>query len=108
MNPPKLTFRNSSIIPSKGNFDLRQPISGTSVWKTWGFIYQNRDRAEADNFISVIKQAGQAFGITIDDPIYYETKSLESKEWVGMLEKDFDENKNDLPEFILSFAPPIA
>lgn len=95
-------------MPDKGNFDVRQEITDSLSLKKeqWGLVYNSRDRDAADSLYATLQKAGQTYGIFFEEPIYYEIKTSNVKDWIKVLDDDF--TKNDTPSFIVSVAAPQA
>lgn len=107
LNPPVLTFGgNKTLVPSLGNFDMRQHIADSKLVlnnQEWGFIYPERDRDSFDAFFDTLAKAARSYNIEFTDPFFFEQKGTNPKDWMSTLQGDF--KKNGVPKFVISYAP---
>jgi aubergine-like protein len=82
INPPTILLGNSkSVIPNRGNFEVKEPIFDVSAClKEWIVISRDEDREKCEEFVKKINHSSKLLGIKVDKPIH---KGLSSQNQTG-------------------------
>ncbi len=105
LNPPKLQFGGQgSLIPDKGNYQMRDPVFRPATFDKWLFVYAETCKDDAKYFVETLKKCASAYAIGVRDP-----KMVPIRDRTGKALADaVTQNLRADTQIVVSMYPPAA
>jgi len=68
LNPPKLMLGNTSLIPDKGNYQMRDPVFRPANFDKWLLLFSDSCEQDAKYFVETLQKCSGAYAIGVKKP----------------------------------------
>jgi len=108
---PNVKINGNSVVRNHqdGSMMIKDKLKSSVHFKDWVVIYSygknsKYDDEDADNLVSIVKKASQAFGVRFNDPGFI-TCDTNSGSWKAEIRADVE--KNGKPQIIVLYFNPF-